>query len=60
MPDYACDTYYTLKKKSHVSKTSDVNDNLKLAHYTYLNEVFDYLGFLGYQSRCRQLMVGRR
>lgn len=59
MSDYAYDTYSTLKKKkkSYVSKTREVNDNFKLAFLTYLNEVFDYLGFLGYQSRCRQLLM---
>lgn len=49
------------KRNSYVSKTREVNENFKLAFHMYLNEVFDYLGFLGYHSRCWQLLlVGRR
>ena len=38
-------------ENSYVSKTRGVNENFKLAFHMYLNEVFDYLGFLGYHSR---------
>lgn len=39
------------KNWSYVSKTREVNENFKLAFHMYLNEVFDYLGFLGYHSQ---------
>lgn len=51
VPDYTCNMYLNFLK-SCVSKTREVNENLKLAFHTYLNEAFDYLGFLGYHSRC--------
>lgn len=50
----------SMQKKHYVSKTREVNENFKLASHMYLNEVFDYLGFPGYHSRCWQLLwVGR-
>lgn len=45
-------------ENSYVSKTRGVNENFKLAFHMYLNEVFDYLGFLGYHSRGWQLLFG--
>lgn len=58
VPDYACTMYSKGKKNSYVSKTREVNENFKLAFHMYLNEVFDYLSFLGYHCRCWQLLFG--
>lgn len=46
-----------MEKISYVSKTREVNENFKLAFHMYLNEVFDYVGFLSYHSRCWQLLL---
>jgi hypothetical protein len=55
--DLMCNTFL---KKGYVYKAREVNDNFKLTFHIYLNEVFDYLSFLGYHSHYRQLlMVGR-
>lgn len=52
VPNYAGNMYANGKENSYVSKTREVNEIFKLVFHMYLNEVFDYLGFLGYHSCC--------